>query len=288
MKKLSKHWTEGSTYLPNNLGDEIKENAIYRALIKIMTFSNYRDPVTNEPQKKQFSIRYLAKISQISKTSAAKALVDLTRRGYLKKVKESTCTDGAIYVINTKHITKVVHEEGDLLVAREVPNSGERVPLMAKKVSQYRERGHTKTSTRKENIKKRKHKEEEGNKLPDPPKKDAKHLEEKVKDYWNAKNSEEDKPLKDIRFITAKRKKAIRHLTKNILPNMKAWENYIDNVFLSPFLTGKEPSSSHPNWVATIDWCLKEETCVRALEGQYRSHNSDKLDDKLIEVFGKK
>lgn len=96
---MNTHWTEGGVYLPNNLGHDIKEHATFRALFAIMTFSNCCDPDAEEQQGKQFTAAYLSEIARISKSAASKALIDLSKRGYLKKVRDTEHSKGVYELI---------------------------------------------------------------------------------------------------------------------------------------------------------------------------------------------
>jgi hypothetical protein len=76
--------------------------------------------------------------------------------------------------------------------------------------------------------------------------------------------------LPQVAKLTDARKRAISARWKNGMYGMENWEAYFDDVAQSRFLTGKvDPSPGRKQFVADIDFLIRESTIVKMQEGKY-------------------
>lgn len=73
-----------------------------------------------------------------------------------------------------------------------------------------------------------------------------------------------------VQVLSDARKRSIRARWQNGMYGLHRWENYFDHVAESEFLIGKiDPSPGRKQFVADIDFLIRESTIIKTLEGKY-------------------
>lgn len=83
---------------------------------------------------------------------------------------------------------------------------------------------------------------------------------------WNDKCGTDSEISKVIK-LTSSRQTKCRARIKNLTLTPEKWQGVLDNMYASPFLTGKNDRK----WVANFDWIIRnDENIVKVVEGSYR------------------
>lgn len=79
--------------------------------------------------------------------------------------------------------------------------------------------------------------------------------------------------LPKVRGLTKQRRQAMYALAKamGLMPMVRMWQA----AQASDFLTGRQPSQTHPNFRACLDWLLKHGNAIKVLEGKYANRQAE-------------
>jgi hypothetical protein len=109
--------------------------------------------------------------------------------------------------------------------------------------------------------------------VPDKDKDNTKNTQREDKYYyvnlWNSKS------LPKVQMLTPARTTSLLARMKE-KPFVERYEELLDKIIDSPFLMGKKPSKTNPNWRASFDWVIKNsENYVKVLEDKYKGTDSE-------------